>query len=139
MGVDIPPGFDVNSGLSFEINDHDRLDVFKQQLVDFRRWMADHGYRDKELLVTEYGILMYADYGFDYPRVRNFMLGTFDYMRTATDPTMGLPSDGNRLVQRWCWYSLADVDYPTGNLIDPKTRRLTPLGRDFQQYLETQP
>jgi hypothetical protein len=138
-GVDIPPGFDATSGLSFAIDDHDRLDIFKQQLIDFRRWMAQHGYRDKELLVTEYGILMYADYGFDYPRVRDFMLGTFDYMRTATDPKLGLSADGNRLVQRWCWYSLADTDYPTGNLIDPKTRQLTPLGRDFKKYLETQP
>ncbi len=138
-GVDIPPGFDATQGLSYAIDDHDRLDLFKQQLVDFRRWMAQHGYRDKELLVTEYGILMYADYGFDYPRVRDFMLGTFEYMRTATDPALGLPADGNRLVQRWCWYSLADTNYPTGNLLDPATRRLTPLGRDFKQYLETQP
>ncbi|GEM_PF-555511 len=138
-GVDIPPGFDEARGLSFSIDDHDRLDIFKQQLVDFRRWMAQHGYRDKELLVTEYGILMYADYGFDYPRVRDFMLGTFEYMRTATDPALGLPADGNHLVQRWCWYSLADTYYPTGNLMDPATRRLTPLGRDFKQYLETHP
>jgi hypothetical protein len=138
-GVDIPPGFAATSGLSYAIDDHDRLDIFKQQLVDFRRWLAQRGYRDKALLVTEYGILMYADYGFDYPRVRDFMLGTFEYMRTAADPELGLPTDGNRLVQRWCWYSLADTDYPTGNLIDPKTRQLTPLGRDFKQYLETQP
>jgi hypothetical protein len=138
-GVDIPPGFDASSGLSYSIGDHDRLDIFKQQLIDFRRWMAQHGYRDKALLVTEYGILMYADYGFDYARVRDFMLGTFEYMRTATDPELGLPTDGNRLVQRWCWYSLADTDYPTGNLLDPKTRQLTSLGRDFKRYLETQP
>ena len=139
-GVDIPPGFDATRGLTYGIDDHDRLDIFKQQLIDFRRWMAQHGYRDKELLVTEYGVLMPADYGFDYARVRDFMLGTFDMMRTTTDPALGRPSDGNRLVQRWCWYSLADdTNYPTGNLLDTATRQLTPLGRDFKQYSETHP
>jgi hypothetical protein len=138
-GVDIPPGIDATQGLSYAIADHDRLDIFKQQLIDLRRWMAQHGYRDKELLVTEYGVLMPADYGFDYAQVRDFMLGTFEYMRTAADPELGRPADNNRLVQRWCWYSLADTYYPTSNLIDPKTRRLTPLGRDFKQYLETHP
>ena len=138
-GVDIPPGFDAASGLTYGIDDHDRLDIFKQQLVDFRRWMADRGYRDRGLLVTEYGVLMPADYGFDHARVRDFMLGTFDYMRTAADPGLGYPADGNRLVQGWCWYSLADTTYPTGNLIDPGTRSLTPLGRDFKQYVETHP
>jgi len=138
-GVDIPPGSDATSGLTYGIDDHDRLDIFKQQLVDFRRWMAERGYRNKELLVTEYGVLMPADYGFDHLRVRDFMLGTFDTMRTATDPALGLPADGNRLVQRWCWYSLADTSYPTGNLLDAATRQLTPLGLDFKRYVETHP
>jgi hypothetical protein len=135
-GVDIPPGSTAQGGLNYNIDDNGNLEVFKQQLVDFRRWLAQHGYRDKELIVSEYGILMYADYDFGYERVRDFMLGTFDFMRTAADPVLGLPADGNRLVQRWCWYSLADTVYPTGNLVDPGTRRLTPLGRDFQQYLK---
>ena len=135
-GVDIPPGSDAQSGLNYSIDDNGNLDIFKQQLVDFRRWMAQHGYRDKELIVSEYGILMPADYGFGYERVRDFMLGTFDFMRAATDANLGLPVDGNRLVQRWCWYSLSDTVYPTDNLADPDTRRLTPLGRDFQKYLK---
>jgi hypothetical protein len=134
-GVDIPPGIDATRGLTYTIEDHGDLEIFKQQIVDFRRWLAAHGYRDKELLVTEYGILMYPDYGFEYPRVRDFMLGTFEFFRTATDDTLGMPADGNRLVQRWCWYSLSDITYPTGNLIDYQDRTLTPLGRDFKAYL----
>lgn len=136
-GVDIPPGIEATRGLTYTIEDHGNLDIFKQQIVDFRRWMADHGYRDKELLVSEYGILMYPDYGYEYPRVRDFMLGTFEFFRTATDDTLGLPADGNRLVQRWCWYSLADTAYPTGNLIDDQGQTLTPLGRDFTTYLDS--
>ena len=100
--------------------------------------MAQRGYRDKELIVSEYGILMYEDYGFDYPRVRDFMLGSFDVMLNTTDAELGLPADGNRLVQRWCWYSLADNDYPTGNLADVNSGELTPLGRDFKAYLDRQ-
>ena len=135
-GVDIPPGIAATRGLTYTIQDHGNLSYFKQQLVDFRRWMAQHGYRDKELLVSEYGILMYEDYGFDYPQVRDFMLGSFDVMQNTTDAELGLPADGNRLVQRWCWYSLADEIYPAGNLSDANSGELTPLGRDLKAYLD---
>ena len=136
-GVDIPPGMGANSGQLYSIDEHGSLDIFKQQLYAFRQWMAQHGYRNKELIVTEYGILMPADYGFDAERVRDFMIGTFDFMRTATSGATGLPTDGNRLVQRWCWYSLTDNIYPTGNLLDFNSQELTPLGRDFKAYLES--
>jgi hypothetical protein len=135
--VDIPPGMTVDSGVLRTIEEHDNLAYFKQQIIDFRRWLANHGYRDKELVVAEYGILMYPDYGFGYERVRDFMRGTFDFFLTATDSAIGLPADGNRLVQRWCWYSLSDIHYPTGNLVDPDTGLLTPLGHDFADYIQT--
>ena len=137
-GAEIPPGLDVTSGVDRTIEQHDDLALFKQQIIDFRRWLAERGFRDKELIVSEYGVLMYADLGFPYERVRDFMTGTFDFMLTATDPTLGLPADGNRLVQRWCWYSLSDsTSYPTGNLVDPTTGQLTPLGQDFAAYLQS--
>jgi hypothetical protein len=80
---------------------------------------------------------MYEDLGFDYQRVRTFMLGSFDYFLSATDGALGLPSDGNRLVQRWCWYSLSDETYPTGNLVDQTTGRLSQLGEDFADYINS--
>ncbi len=134
-GVDIPPGIAADTGLTVGIEDHDNLARFKQQIVDFRRWMAARGFRDKELVVSEYGVLMYEDLGFDHERVRAFMLGTFDYFLTARDSTVGLPADDNRLVQRWCWYSLSDETYPTGNLVDRATGELTQLGHDFADYV----
>jgi hypothetical protein len=137
-GADIPPGIEATRGLAYTIEDHDNLGYFKQQLIDFRRWMAQRGYRDKELIVSEYGILMYEDYGFDYSRVRDFMLGSFDVMLNTIDAESGLPADGNRLVQRWCWYSLTDGNYPTGNLANVATGELTPLGRDLKAYLDGQ-
>jgi hypothetical protein len=135
-GVSIPPGFDVDQGMLWEIEDHANLDLFKQQIVDFRRWMVKHGQREKPLLVTEFGILMPEDYGFPPDAVRRFMIDTFDFMLNASDPEIGLSTDDNRLVQRFSWFSLAELAYPTGNLVDPQTGELTPLGQAFAEYAE---
>jgi hypothetical protein len=133
-GVGIPPGFDDDAGILYEIDDHDDLEAFRGQILAFRRWMADHGQRDRPLALSEYGILMPPDYGYDEARVEAFMVATFDYLVTATDERVGYPRDGNRLVQWWAWYSLADTTYPTGNLFDPETKALTPLGSAFARY-----
>jgi hypothetical protein len=135
-GVDIPPGIGADTGMLYEIDDHDDLSIFASQIRTFRHWMAAHGYRDKPLVVTEYGILMPSDYGFDTERVRSFMEGSFDFFLSAADGAVGYPRDGNRLVQWWCWYSLAAPEdyYPTGNLFDPVTKALTPLGAAFAAY-----
>ena len=133
-GVSIPPGFEEDAGTLYEIHDHDRLDIFRDQLIAFRRWMAEHGQRDKPLVVSEYGVLMPAEYGFDQARVQAFMYDTFDLFLTLTDTELGYLADGNRLVQWWCWYSLADTMYPTGNLFDPAVKTPTPLGLAWTRY-----
>jgi hypothetical protein len=138
-GVGIPPGMTEQSGRLREIDDHDDLAVFRQQIVDFRRWMKERGQQDKPLILTEYGILMPTDYGFPPERVERFMLHTFEFLRTAADPALGYPADGHRLVQRWCWFSLADERYPTGNLVDPDSGELTPLGVAFGEYADSSP
>ena len=134
-GVDIPPGIDATSGLLYEIEDHDDMEIFQQQIIAFRRWMKEKGEREKPLIISEYGILMPADYGFDHPRVREFMYASFDFFLTAADDSLGYPPDGNRLVQRWAWFSLSNEKYPTGNLFHPDTQRITPLGMDYAHYL----
>ncbi len=142
-GADIPPGMEAyaDEGIPYELDDHDRLDIFAEQIVAFRRWMAARGYRDKPLILTEYGILMPPILGFDTPRVRAFMLGSFNYLRTAVDAGAGYPADGNRLVQAWAWYSLNDRVYDmttgegyNGNLFDHDSGAITPLGRSFSAY-----
>jgi hypothetical protein len=133
-GVSIPPGLDVDQGMLWEIEDHDNLDLFRQQIIDFRQWMAQHGERNKPLIVSEYGILMPNEYGFPPERVASFMTDSFDFLLTAADPDLGYPADGNRLVQRLTWYSLSDTVYPTSNLVDPKTGELTLLGQTFAAY-----
>jgi hypothetical protein len=134
-GVDIPPGMTVDEGRLYEIEDHDSLEIFRQQVVDFRRWMEESGERDKPLIVSEYGIVMPAEYGFSQQRVQDFMYATFDFFMTATDPELGYAPDGYRLVQRWLWYSLSDTVYPTGNLFDPVTGQITALGLAYGSYV----
>lgn len=134
-GVGIPLGFDDRAGELYEIDDHDDMEIFARQILGFRYWMWLHGEQDKPLIVSEYGILMPEDYGFPPERVRRFMWDSFDYFLSSRDEEIGYPEDDFRLVQRWCWYSLADTVYPTPNLFDPETLALTPLGEAFALYL----
>ena len=138
-GVAIPPGMAEQTGRLYEIADHDNITIFRQQLVDFRRWMKERGQQEKPLIVTEYGILMPADYGFSPQRVERFMLDTFEFFRTAADQSLGYPADGGRLVQRWCWYSLFSEHYPTGNLVEIDSGELTPQGKAFREYSQSPP
>jgi hypothetical protein len=134
-GAEIPPGLPDNQGMLYEVDDSGNLEVWKAHIWAFRRWMQDRGYRDKPLVVSEYGIPMPPDYGFEPDRVRGFMRDTLDFFLSATDPALGYPPDANRLVQRWCWFSVADLVYPTGNLFDPQTRQITPLGQAWREYV----
>jgi len=130
---------DPYPSMLYMLRDHDDLDLVKQQIVAFRRWMADHGEGNKPLIISEYGVLFppyivdEAGRSFSANRVSAFMTGSFDLFRTLRDPSLGYAADGGRLVQRWAWYSLGD-SYFNGALFDPATHRATPLGTDFQTY-----
>jgi hypothetical protein len=137
-GCGVPPGTDPSLAIDYDIQDHDRLDYWTGHLVATRQWMRDRGYRDRPLVVTEFGILMPEFYGYDHPRVRAFMLATFDWLTTATDPDTGYPADGDRLVQAWAWFSLSGSTFETwpvwSHLFDPDTLSITDLGREFGAY-----
>jgi hypothetical protein len=134
-GVDIPPGMDVAKGQLYEIADHSDMEVFRRQITDFRRWMAERGLRDKPLIVTEYGILMPGSYGFPPEVVSDFLVNTFDFFLTARDSELGYPADDNRLVQAFNWFSIADKVYPTSNLFDSETHNVSPVGETFKAYV----
>jgi len=136
-GVDIPPGMEPDRGILYGLEDNDNIDAFRSQVLDFRRWMKERGFQDKPLIISEYGIPLPEYYGYTFERVRDFMYQTFDFLLYATDDELGYPADGNRLVQRWCWYSLVDIDYPTGNLVDIETGSLLPLGIAFAEYIRS--
>lgn len=133
-GCEIPPGIPADHGMLYSLDDTDRLDIFRQRLVQFREWMRDRGYRDTPLLITEYGTLVPHSYeGWDEERARVFMYGTFDFLLTASSPELGYPADEDRLVQQWLWYSLDDTGYG-GPLFDPFTLNLLPGGVHFGAY-----
>jgi len=127
-GVDIPPGIEEDRGELYEVDDSGNIEAFRRHIVNFRRWMAEHGFQNYPLIVSEYGIPMPEDYGFPPERVTAFLRDTFEFFLTAKDPFLGYPADDHRLVQRWCWYSLDDVTYPTGRLFDPQTGAMTAVG-----------
>ena len=138
-GAGMPPGIPMNCGWWLGVGDHARLDLVQDQVVRFRTWMRDHGQQNKQLVVSEYGILFPEELGYSYTVVRNFMLGSFDYFMTARDPQLGYPADDYHLVQQWAWYSLDDTNFESaGNtlsaLINPDTRQYTQLGQEFAAY-----
>jgi hypothetical protein len=142
-GAYIPPGSTAQTGELYCVRDQDSLDIFWQRIRDFRQWMADKGERDKPLIVTEHGILFPEDEGypdedgiiFSQVRVGSFMTSTFELMLNETDPYVGYPYDGNRLVQRWIWFSLAENPNAWGGtLFDPEMHTLRPLGQTCREY-----
>ncbi|MGD2207577.1 MAG: hypothetical protein PVH17_12455, partial [Anaerolineae bacterium] len=145
-GADIPPGIDATEGVSRTIQDNDNMDLFEEQIWTFRQWMADRGYGGHPLLITEYGILMPAMYGFDAERVGDFMSATFEFFENTTDPDLGDPTDNYRLVQRWAWFSL---DYPpydpdtnsgfNGNLFNSETKAITAHGLNYASHTDPLP
>jgi hypothetical protein len=94
--------------------EHDDMGIFADQVVAMRTWMKDHGQQNKPLILSEYSLLYPNDYideyGVSFPvsRINQFMIDSFNYLETATDPSLGYPADNNRLVQQWLWYSMND-------------------------------
>ncbi len=146
-GAGIPRGINTGHGEIRDIQDNDNMIMFKDQIWAFRRWMAENGYRGYPLLITEYGILQPRIYGFTEARVNAFMSATFDFLQTATDPYLGDPSDGQRLVQRWAWYWLDGYHYDqvtapegfNGFLFHQKTAEFTAFGQEYASHTATFP
>jgi hypothetical protein len=135
-GVGIPLGMADETGELYEIDDHADLAIFRQNIIDFRAWMAERGYADRPLVVSEYGILLPADYGFAPEIVTEFLHGTMEFFMTAANET-GYAPDNNRLVQWWFWYSVYDEsDFPTGNLYHRPGGQLTLIGLAYTDFVD---
>jgi hypothetical protein len=144
-GCGIPPGIAASEGELREIDDHDSVAIFEEQVRAFREWMRDKGERNKPLIISEYGVLFPEELGFDYERVRDFMLSSFDFFVNTIDTEIGYPPDGNRLVQRWAWYSLDDNSFECStwdppcatwsNLFNPTSKEIESLGQEFGSYV----
>jgi hypothetical protein len=124
---------------------HDNA-IFEARVSALRQWMAGIGEREKPLWITEYGSLLPPidpPGGPDYQNIPDsetarFMTDSFDFLLNATDASTGDPSDGNRLVQRWFWYSLNDHRYTFGGtLYDPdNSRARTAVGTAWINYVD---
>lgn len=145
-GCGIPRGLTATQGRLYGIADNDNVEIFKQHIIDFRTWMRDRGQRNKPLIISEYGVIMPAEYGFPPERVNAYMNATFDYLLSARDAKLGYPADENRLVQRWLWFSLNDRPYTlegggfNGALFDYRYPRypgvMTSMGLNFKRYTD---
>jgi len=136
-GAEIPPGLDDKEGLRVDVQDNDNFTLFVQQIERFRQWMVDRGYGGLPVYLSEYGVLMPANYGFnpDFTpaRVNSFMDKTFDYLLNTTDPVRGDPNDGGRLIQRFSWFSTDDTQF-NGRLFEPDTKQRTAIGDNYAAY-----
>ena len=142
-GAGVPVGLGEGHGELYGAQDNDNMDIWRRHIVNMRVWMRDHGYRDKPLIVSEYGVLMPTEFGFTPERINAFMNASFDYMMSARDDTLGYPADGNRLVQRWAWNNLngQPYDFRTGRgvngaLFDYLTCQITAAGTNYQRYTD---
>ncbi len=136
------------------IAEHDSLEIFAEQVVAMRQWMANHGQRQKPLLLSEYSILypnvddgdtcfIQDEYGncFTPARVLNFMNKTFDYLNnTAKNPNLGYTLDNNRLIQQYMWFSIYNEGVgEVSNLVEKDLVTFTPLGQAFKNQVFNEP
>lgn len=126
-------------------SEHDSVRIFTEQVLNMRTWMKAHGQQDKPLIISEFGILypfldgkpdgtcefLMDEHGqcFKPARVTDFLKKTIAMMENTTDPNLGYPQDGNRLVQQWLWYSIVTEPSWSGgssNLIVNDYENFTP-------------
>ncbi len=149
-GAYVPPGINATRGELYPYSQMFDPAIFRQRLITFRQWMAQNGYGRTPLYLTEFGTLFpYPPYDTEYyvdeygvpmteARTAQFMTQTFNVLMTLTDTVSGYWPDGQRLVQRWAWYSLNDP-WLGGILFDPGTQARRPLGDVFVTYTNQLP
>lgn len=157
-GAGIPAGLSDTSGMLISPVQNKDFTIAEGHIIALRTWMQQHGQRNKPLIITEYGVNIPASWGcpevgcpFSPAQVRDsFMYPSFNFFLNTTDPNIGFPADGNRLVQRWNWYSLDDDTLDgtgqqayNGNLFwsgfSGNPQGLAPLGTYWQQYVQSLP
>ncbi len=158
-GAGIPAGMTETAGMVITPEQNKDFSIARGHIIALRTWMQQHGQRNKPLIITEYGVNIPASWcywpgncPFTADKVRNsFMYPSFNFFLNGTDASTGFPADGNRLVQRWNWYSLDDdsVDPSTGqqayngNLfwsgLETSPQGVAPLGTYWKQYVQSLP
>jgi hypothetical protein len=133
--------------------EHDDINEFKKQIVAMRTWMKGKGQQAKPLMLSEFSLLYpyivdsagncFADeYGncFTPQRVRDFANSSMAYLESAVDPNLGYWRDGNRLVQRWLWFSIYnDGVGSASNLANAANTAFTLPGQAFADRASAAP
>lgn len=130
-GAGISPGMNQKSGTLYSIEDHADLELFKENIRQFRLWMNNNGYQNKPLAITEFGILLPAEFGSSPMLVANYLQESFKWLLGSIDKEIGYPADQDRLVQKFAWFSLADTVFPVADLADISAQTLTLTGEAF--------
>jgi hypothetical protein len=131
------------------VAEHDDISVFAEQIIAMRTWMKAHGQQNKPLILSEFSILypyvvtngdcwVKDENGncFTPQRVTNFLNSSFNYLDTTTDPNLGYPKDGYRLVQQSLWFSI-DNGNGVGNVSNlVRNNVLTQPGQAFVSYVQ---
>ena len=138
-GTGLPKGYQPSWGMPVHVtnfNDTHSSTIFSTRVRTMRQWMKDRGQQNKPLWITEYGSLFPPETTTNLVTVSqqqtaDFMVATFNFMLNTRDANIGMPADGNRLVQRWFWYSLnEELTTYGGSLYDPRNGALTTVGKD---------
>lgn len=135
-GADIPPGVNESDGLRITVDQNDDFTLFTEQIVRFRQWMTDRGYGGQPVLLSEFGVLMPIDFGFPPDRVNAFMQKTFDYLLNETNPALGNPHDGHRLIQQFAWYSTNDQSFNGYLFEEGSNPPRSPMGDFWVNYVQ---
>lgn len=99
--------------------------------------MADNGYQETPLALTEFGILMPDTFGYTQYWISIYLKMSIGWLDSAKDDQIGYPPDDNHLVQRWAWFSLADPLYPSSDLATLGTDTLTLIGQAYREFNST--
>jgi hypothetical protein len=158
VGAGIPTGITPTASETaytqgWDLPDSADVDKFKRLVTEFRTWMKNHGQQNKQLIISEMGVLFPSEYlcsgdsECGDQRIEQFMRQAFDWLLQATDANTGCPADENRLVQRWLWFSLNDSfwvdterdDSFNGSLYDYRSKGPTRFGRVWIAYQGSEP
>jgi hypothetical protein len=140
-GAEVPVGIDVPAGRLYTLIDNGDPEIFKQLVIEFRQWMKQKGFRNKPLIISEYGVLMPASYIVEdgdpvegENKAIAFMYDSFDWMLETRDTELGYAGDDYHLVQQWMWFSLnSAVNGALFSNIDPTV--MTNYGVAFRTYM----
>lgn len=131
-GAGLPVGIPIEQGELYEITQHGDIEIFQQNLINFRKWMKENNYQNVPLVVTEYGILLPEEFGFSQDFIANYLSLTSEWMLSYQDQEIGYPDDNYRLVQKFAWFSLSDRNFQTADLVVLDHETLTPIGESFK-------